>query len=183
MMVSSESDRTCYRKRTPDCETCAPASAATITPWESYFCRAATSLPVRHVHQISDVVCVVTRLSVPPPMSSSAKPSSEVWVYKRAACILSGVVTAACPVEMLLSQSVSSAVHLYSVLVSVSVFRALSTLFHSINSPNNSLLSHSVLLDLFLLCWSFQLYIFLWKVSCGPDVIPGWLGLKHQLTN
>ena len=33
----------------------------------------------------------------------------------------------------------------YSVLVSISVFTALSTVFHSINSPNNSLFSHSVL--------------------------------------
>ena len=33
----------------------------------------------------------------------------------------------------------------YSVLVSVSVFMALSTVFHSINSPDNSPLSHSVL--------------------------------------
>ena len=39
----------------------------------------------------------------------------------------------------------------YSVLVSVSVFLALSTVFHSINSPNNSPLSHSVLLVLFCL--------------------------------
>ena len=31
-----------------------------------------------------------------------------------------------------------------SVLVSISVFMALSTVFHSINSPNNSPLSHSV---------------------------------------
>ena len=31
----------------------------------------------------------------------------------------------------------------YSVLVSVSVFMALSTVFHSINSPNNSPFSHS----------------------------------------
>ena len=38
----------------------------------------------------------------------------------------------------------------YSVLVSVSVFMALSIVFHSINSPENSPLSHSVLL--FLLC-------------------------------
>ena len=35
---------------------------------------------------------------------------------------------------------------LYSVLVLVSVFMALSTLFHSITSPDNSSLSHSVLL-------------------------------------
>ena len=32
------------------------------------------------------------------------------------------------------------------VLVSISVLMALSTVFHSINSPDNSLLSHSVLL-------------------------------------
>ena len=47
----------------------------------------------------------------------------------------------------------------YSVLVSVSVFMALSTVFYSINSPDNSPLSHSVLLVLFLSYWSFQLYI------------------------
>ena len=51
----------------------------------------------------------------------------------------------------------------YSVLVSVSVFMVLSTVFHSIISPDNSPLSHSVLLVLFFLC--------------------GWRGLKHQLTN
>ena len=43
----------------------------------------------------------------------------------------------------------------YSVLVSVSVFMALSALFHSMNSPNNSLFSHSVLPVLFLPDWSF----------------------------
>ena len=46
-----------------------------------------------------------------------------------------------------------------SVLVSVSVFMALSTVFDSIISPDNSLLSHSVLVVLFLPRWSFQLYI------------------------
>ena len=51
----------------------------------------------------------------------------------------------------------------YSVLVSVSVFMALSTIFHSINSPDNSPLSHSVLPVLFLPHWSFQLYVSLWK--------------------
>ena len=44
-----------------------------------------------------------------------------------------------------------------------SVFMALSTVFHSINSPNNSPLSHSVLPVLLLSYWSFQLYICLWK--------------------
>ena len=52
---------------------------------------------------------------------------------------------------------------IYSVLVSVSVFMALSTVFHSINSPDNFPLSHSVLLVLFLPYWSFRLYISLWK--------------------
>ena len=50
-----------------------------------------------------------------------------------------------------------------SVLVSVSVFMALPTIFHSINSPDNSSLSHSVLPVLFLLYWSFQLCISLRK--------------------
>ena len=47
----------------------------------------------------------------------------------------------------------------HSALVSVSVFMSLSTVFHSMNSPDNSLLSHSVLPVLFLPYWSFQLYI------------------------
>ena len=48
---------------------------------------------------------------------------------------------------------------LYSVLVSVSVFMALSIVFLSMNSPDNSPLSRSVLLVLFLLDSSLQLYI------------------------
>ena len=48
---------------------------------------------------------------------------------------------------------------LYSVLVSVSVFMALSTVFYSINSPGNSPLSHSVLTVLFLPYLPCQLYI------------------------
>ena len=47
----------------------------------------------------------------------------------------------------------------YSVLVSVSSFMAFSIVFRSINSPDNSLRSHSVLPVLILLYWSFQLYI------------------------
>ena len=46
----------------------------------------------------------------------------------------------------------------YSVLVPISVFIALSTVLHSLNSPDNSPLSHSVLPVLFLPYWSFQLY-------------------------
>ena len=44
----------------------------------------------------------------------------------------------------------------YSALVSVSVFMALSTVFHSINSPNNSPLSHSVLLVFFFCIGPFN---------------------------
>ena len=51
----------------------------------------------------------------------------------------------------------------YSVLVSVSVCMALSTVFHSINSPDNSPFSDSVLLALSLPYWSFQFYISLCK--------------------
>ena len=47
----------------------------------------------------------------------------------------------------------------YSVLVSISVFIVLSTVFHSINSPDNSPFSDSVLPVLSLPYWSFQLYI------------------------
>ena len=45
---------------------------------------------------------------------------------------------------------------LYSVIVSVSVFMFLSTVFHFINSSDNSPLSRSVLPVLFLPYWSFQ---------------------------
>ena len=47
----------------------------------------------------------------------------------------------------------------YSVLFTVSVFVTLSTVFHSIYSPDNSPLSRYVLPVLFLPYWSFQLYI------------------------
>ena len=50
----------------------------------------------------------------------------------------------------------------YSVLVSVSVFMTLATVFHSINS-------HSVLPVLFLPYWSFQLCLA--KDSLSPDII------------
>ena len=47
----------------------------------------------------------------------------------------------------------------YSVLVSFFVFMALSTVFYSINSPYNTLLSQSVLPVLSLPYWSFQLHV------------------------
>ena len=57
----------------------------------------------------------------------------------------------------------------YSVVVFIVVFMALSPVFHSINSPDNSPLSHSVLPVLFLPYWSFQLLVM--KVSITPDII------------
>ena len=47
----------------------------------------------------------------------------------------------------------------YPVLVSIFVFVALSTVFHSINSPDNSPFSDSVFPVLSLLYWSFQLFV------------------------
>ena len=74
---------------------------------------------------------------------------------------------------------------LYFILMSVSVFMALLTVFHSINYPNYSPLSYSIRPILFLPHWSFQLYyISLWKFPFSPDIILCfWLGLKRQLTN
>ena len=57
----------------------------------------------------------------------------------------------------------------YSVLVSMSVFRALSTVFHSTSSPGNSALSNSVLPVLILPYWSFQLCIS--KVSLNLNIM------------
>ena len=56
----------------------------------------------------------------------------------------------------------------YSVLVSISVPMALSTVFHSINSPDNSPFSHSVLPVLSLSYWSFQLYMSLYESFLQP---------------
>ena len=73
----------------------------------------------------------------------------------------------------------------YSVLVSISVIMALSTVFHFRHSPDNSLFSHSVLPVLSLPCWSFQfqLYVSLRKPPLAL-MNPWWfLGSKHQLTN
>ena len=70
----------------------------------------------------------------------------------------------------------------YFVLASVSISVAHSTVFHSIDSPDNSTLSSSILLVLFLPYWSFQLSISLWK-SSALTIHCGWLGSKHQLTN
>ena len=71
----------------------------------------------------------------------------------------------------------------YFVFVSISVFLALSTVFHSVYSPDNSPFSHSLFFGLIsaLLVLS-NIYLFV-KVSFNPDIIvSGWLGSKHQLT-
>ena len=71
-----------------------------------------------------------------------------------------------------------------NVLKSVCAFMALSTVFHSINSTENSPLSHSGLLVLLLPYWSFQPYHLLMKVSLSPDIILLWLpGLKASTNN
>ena len=60
----------------------------------------------------------------------------------------------------------------YSVLVSASVFMALSTVFYSRNPPDNSSLSHSVLSVLYLFALLVFSAIYLFKnVYFSPDVI------------
>ena len=58
----------------------------------------------------------------------------------------------------------------YSVLVSISVFMALSTVFHSLNSPDNSPLSHcsSSLISAVLVLLTIYLFM---KVSISPGII------------
>ena len=68
--------------------------------------------------------------------------------------------------------------------LSFSVFMVFSTVFHSINSPDDSPLSHSVLpVFISALLFLSTIYLFM-KVYFEPDIILcGWLGLKYQLTN
>ena len=69
----------------------------------------------------------------------------------------------------------------FSVLVSVSVFMALSTVFLSINSPNKSPLSHSVLLALFCLTGPFS-YMSLYDSLLQPWYNCLWLiGFKTPI--
>ena len=87
-----------------------------------------------------------------------------------------------------LCQRYKSTEHAHSFLLCSCVFfslMALSTVFHSINSSDNSPFSYSLLPVLSLPYWSFQLYDHLFmKVSFSPAITrSGWLGSKHQLTN
>ena len=62
-------------------------------------------------------------------------------------------------------------------------FKALSPVFNSINSPDNSPLSDCSAGLISALLVLSTTYLFT-KVSLSPDIILcGWLGLKHQLTN
>ena len=72
----------------------------------------------------------------------------------------------------------------YSVLVSISVFMALSTVFCFINSLSNSPFSHSYLSGLISALSHLSAICIYMKISFSPDIIPsGWQGSKHQLTN
>ena len=71
----------------------------------------------------------------------------------------------------------------YSVLVTVSVFMALLTVFLSINSPDISTFSlcASGLISALLVLSAICLFM---EVSLNPDLILcGWLGWKHHLNN
>ena len=60
----------------------------------------------------------------------------------------------------------------YSVLLSVFVFVAHSTVCHSINSPENSPFSDSVLSGLISALLVLSTLYLLMKVSFSPDIIP-----------
>ena len=71
----------------------------------------------------------------------------------------------------------------YSVLVSISVFMALSTVFHSIHPPYNYLLLTLFFPSHLCLIGPFN-HISLYESLHSPDIIPsGRLGLQHQLAN
>ena len=91
------------------------------------------------------------------------------------------------PISVLVSCDAPSQVHLHvvgmllfmstpfcSILVSISIFTALSTVFHSITSPYNYLFSHCPLPVLSPPYWSFQLYVSLWK---SPSVLTLFLAV------
>ena len=59
----------------------------------------------------------------------------------------------------------------YSVLVSISVVMVLSSVFNSINSPDNSPFSHSVLPVLCLPLLVLSTVCLFMKVSLSPDII------------
>ena len=71
----------------------------------------------------------------------------------------------------------------YPLLVSISIFMALSAVLHSINSPDNFPFSDCSFGLISALVVLSNVYLFM-KVSFCPNIIPsGWPGSKHQLTN
>ena len=71
----------------------------------------------------------------------------------------------------------------YSVLVSVYVFMALSTVFHSVNSPDNYPLSHSVFFRSYVCLTGPFNYISLYESLPQPGYNPLWLTRLKTPTN
>ena len=105
-----------------------------------------------------------SNVSTPPPLPpSSASPPPLFF-----SLIPAGSPSRGGDVAVYVSDifQLSSPTPFYSVLVFV--FLALSTIFHSVNSPSICSLSHCVRLVLFFPYWSFQLYISMKvRILCG----------------
>ena len=124
---------------------------------------------------VDAVVVYACRMSEPLPLPSAS--SCQIWVacsiespvhyegyYSSRPCGLSFTPGGDITVYVWhIPTKLAHSLFVNSVLVSLSVFMALSTVFHSVNSLDNSPFSHSVLPVLSLSYWSFQLYIPLWK--------------------
>ena len=111
-----------------------------------------------HYHLITTIIIVVVVARCVPTGSSSRGGGVAVYVFD-------------------INQP-SLPTPFYSTLVSVSVFTALSTVFRSTNSPENSPLSHSVLSVFFCLIGPFN-YVSLYESLPQPWCNPVWLtGLK-----
>ena len=79
--------------------------------------------------------------------------------------------------------SLPSPFHLFLCLYIISVFMALSTVFHSINPPDYSAFSICSSGLIYALLVLSTTYLFI-KVSLSPDIILcGSMGSEHQLTN
>ena len=86
--------------------------------------------------------------------------SGEQGKMEKTCCkIISGAPTTLAVKRLMMNDEPSLPTPFYPVLLPISIFIALSTVFLSLNSSDNSLLSHSVLPVLFPPYWSFQLSI------------------------
>ena len=89
---------------------------------------------------------------------------SFIWSFLQWSAIPTGSPSRGGNVTVYVTDQPSLPTPLYSVLVSISVFMALSTVYHSINSSDNSTFSHSVLVLSLCLTDVFKvLYVSLWK--------------------